>query len=233
MLANRYPTSRHTARYNGGAVARPLLWMRVRTVARAIYSTRDAATMLNVSQATLRGWAHRAGIHTQDDPTDERVRGWTYGELKHLADLRGRTLGKPPVEPEPSRRMRELEHEVEELKTEVHALSNAVARLEAVHAPQLAQSGQPLLPRQIRPTARHTPQLPKLPPGATTFRRLITEYHADERTVREWILGGELPAPTTEGGPWFAGATVERIYTAEQIPAVRAALERLTGRAET
>lgn len=88
-------------------------------------STRDAARMVgDISEATLRGWAKAAGIRTSDDPADQRVRGWTHDELKHLAELHGRALGKPPAEPEPSRRMRKLEHEVELLK-------ERVARLEA------------------------------------------------------------------------------------------------------
>jgi hypothetical protein len=195
-------------------------------MARAIYATRDAATMLNVSQATLRDWAHKAGIHTQDDPADQRVRGWTLGELQHLASAHHRMLGKPPIEPEPSRRMRELEHEVELLK-------ERVARLEGRQGGVPSSSTTRPLARQIATTARHTGKLPKMPPGAVSFRALTYgEYGVDQRDASKWLLGGELPAPTTEGGPWYGGAKTDRIYLAEQIPAARAALERLTRRAE-
>ena len=222
MASERYASGRYGARYNGGAGARPLLWMRVRTVARAIYATSVAAGMMHCSQATLRDWARKLGIHTQGNPADLRERGWTLGELEHIAAAHNRRLGKPPVEPEPSRRMRELEHQVEVLKA-------AVARLQAHLGLAGALDGQLHPPRKNRPTVRPA-KYPKLPAGAVTFRQLVTEYGADERSVRDWIAAGAMPAPTTEGGPWYAGAVVKRIYTAEQIGEARAALGRLTGR---
>ena len=90
-----------------------------------LYSTRDACAMLGIDRTTLLRWLRAMGMQSMHDPADKRITGYTHKQLAELADLHHRRLDEPPAEPEPSRRMRELEHRVEVLEA-------AVARLEAL-----------------------------------------------------------------------------------------------------
>src|SRR5260370_10937150 len=93
-------------------------------MAASLYSTRAACAMLGIDRTTLLRWLHRAGMQSMHDPADMRITGYTRSQLVKLAKDHHRALDKPPAEPEPSRRMRELEHEGETLKARV-------ARIEA------------------------------------------------------------------------------------------------------
>ena len=216
-------------RYSGGDAYRLSLWPDEDgedAVMRELFTTRDACYMLNVDVKTLRRWARELGIEPPGDTADKRVSGWTRPQLATLARRHHRVLGEPPAEREPSRVVREL-------IARVQALEGRVARLEGQQLAPRSENVTRPLPRQIATTARHTGKLPLLPEGAVTFRQLVLmEFGVDERTAVKWINAGELPEPT-RGGQWFDPQTkgvASRIYLEEQIPAARAALERLTGR---
>lgn len=218
-------------RYSSGGAYRLSLWPDEESedpLVRDLWTTRDACYRLGIDVKTLRRWARDAGIEPPGDTADKRVSGWTGQQLARLARQHGRILGEPPAEREPSRVVRELIARVQALEAAVRVLQGQQM------APRSENVTRPL-PRQIATTARHTGKLARLPEGAITYRQLtVVEYGVDERTVQKWLAGGELPEPT-RGGPWSdpqRHSVSTRIYTAEQIPAARAALERLTGRNE-
>lgn len=183
-----YPSERYTTDEP------PTLWDEVDDMARALYTTRDAAAMLNVGQNTLRDWALKAGIQRINDKTyDKRVMGWTLGELQHIADLHHRKLGKPPAEPEPSRRMRELtarvaalEAEVAELKARAAGVLPSRTRSEGQQPPAEDEGIQLIAQRQKRDTRPLVvSRSDTLPPGWIAIVDFCKRYGIPMRSITE------------------------------------------------